>query len=71
MNFGVDPFGEEIVLRKAPEAMLWPGQLPTGADGKTPVKVAAPREPAQWRVTARAVSGGDRFGLGTRTINIR
>ena len=62
--YGVDRFGDETILRKAPETILWAAQLQVGADGKTQVKVDAPRQPSRWRILARAASGSDRFGLG-------
>jgi uncharacterized protein YfaS (alpha-2-macroglobulin family) len=62
-------FLEGPALRKAPETILWAGQLPVGADGKTQEKVVAPRAPAEWRVMARA-AGLDRFGWATAEVAI-
>jgi alpha-2-macroglobulin len=52
------------VRRNFPDTMLWLGHVRTGEDGRAEVDVEMPDSLTTWRLTARAVSGDDRFGLG-------
>jgi hypothetical protein len=54
-----------------PDTLYWSGQLQTGPDGKAVVRIEAPDGLTTWRLTARAVSGEDRFGAGVSSTLTR
>src|SRR5204863_34320 len=54
--------GDASVRRNFPDTMLWLGHVRTGEDGKAEVDVEMPDSLTTWRLSARAVSGDDRFG---------
>jgi len=53
-----------------PDTVLWLAHARTGQDGRAEVELDMPDSLTSWRITARAVSGTDRFGGATsRTLS--
>lgn len=52
------------------DTILASPSLRTDASGRAEVRLAAPGEPARWRITARAVSGDDRFGEARQWFSV-
>ncbi len=70
---GEPPGGGEpavVVRSDFRSTILWQPDVATGADGKATVKVKYPDSLTGWKATARAVTGGNQFGIAdtaTRT----
>ena len=64
--------GAKIRLRSDFDALaLFAAELPTDANGRARVEVTLPDSLTRYRVTAVAVSGADRFGIGETAITAR
>ena len=51
--------------------ILWQPDVATGADGKATVKVKYPDSLTGWKATARAVTGGNQFGIADTTTRTK
>lgn len=51
--------------------VFWQPDVMTDKDGKATVKVTYPDSLTSWRATARAVTGGNQFGIATATTHTR
>jgi uncharacterized protein YfaS (alpha-2-macroglobulin family) len=54
-----------------PDTLYYAGHVRTGPDGKAELEIEMPDTLTAWRITARAVSGPDRFGQATSTLLTR
>ncbi len=64
-TFALEEGGGEravAVRRFFPDTLLWRAHLKTGPDGRAELDMEMPDSLTTWRLTARAVSGDDRFG---------
>ncbi len=69
---GPERAGAKIRLRSDFDALaLFAAELPTDANGRARVEVTVPDNLTRYRVTAVAVSGADRFGIGETAITAR
>ena len=68
------PGGEDpavVVRSDFRSTILWQPDVATGADGKATVKVKYPDSLTGWKATARAVTGGNQFGIADATTRTK
>jgi len=68
---GEPPESAVVVRSDFRSTILWQPDVATGADGKATVKVKYPDSLTGWKATARAVTGGNQFGIADATTRTK
>ncbi|MEM7234136.1 MAG: alpha-2-macroglobulin family protein, partial [Planctomycetota bacterium] len=69
LDSGAHP--QPTVRRYFPDTLHWSAHVKTDASGRAVTKVKVPDSLTKWRVVARAISGKNRFGVGTSSMLTR